>query len=137
MTREQLVATQMSLWQSHPYAWGQRDCVLVVADWIARWTGRDPADDIRLTYGTAGECQRATRFFTDPLACVAPRLLFLPVTDAPAAGDAVLCTSGARPFMGLSTGTFVGAFLETGQTAIMHLSTVKLLRAWEVPCDPR
>lgn len=59
---------------AQPFVWGECDCVTMPADWVSLITGKDPAADLRMTYSSAGECQRVTRFFTDPLGVVAPRM---------------------------------------------------------------
>lgn len=61
------LAAELNRWLAVPYRWGESDCITLLADWSARWLGADPAADVRLTYGTAGECQRVTGFFTDPV----------------------------------------------------------------------
>jgi hypothetical protein len=64
---------EVNRWLATDHRWGVADCITLPADWVLRMTGADPAEDIRLTYGSAGEAQLAWRFFTDPLGCVAPR----------------------------------------------------------------
>ena len=41
--------------------------MLVLADWVQRVTGIDPADAVRLTYHDPGSCQRETGFLRDPV----------------------------------------------------------------------
>ena len=60
---------ELNRWQRLPFAWGEADCCLMLADWILRVTGRDPAAHLRGLYETAAECQRLTGFLTDPVAC--------------------------------------------------------------------
>lgn len=136
MTRAELVAAEATRWRRLRHDWGRVDCVLIVADWVNRWTGRDPADGLRLTYDSYVGAQAATRFFTDPLGIVATRMDFLPRTSTPRAGDAVLCTVlGGRPFAGLCTGQMVVALTEFDGVLHQPMRRTKLLAAWEVPCD--
>lgn len=68
------LTAELNRWLVVPYRWGESDCITLLADWSARWLGADPAADVRLTYETAGECQRVTGFFTDPVAVVGCRV---------------------------------------------------------------
>lgn len=100
----------INAWRGQPFVWGERDCCTVVADWVAQVRGVDPMADVRLTYATAGECQRVTRFFSDPVGTweryLAP--LGLPRTDAPVAGDVGILLhvmdGAVRPCGGLCLG---------------------------------
>ena len=42
----------------HPFAWGQHDCLLFLADWVFQRTGADPAGEFRGAYATEGEAKR-------------------------------------------------------------------------------
>ncbi|UIJ31522.1 hypothetical protein LV780_04915 [Cereibacter azotoformans] len=79
----------LHLWAGRPFVWGSCDCCTIVADWVLHLRGVDPMADDRLTYGSAGECQRATRFFTDPVGAFARRLEPLGIgrTEGPVTGD--------------------------------------------------
>ncbi|NBE05924.1 DUF6950 family protein [Paragemmobacter ruber] len=79
----------VNLQQVEPFLWGQSDCVLMAADWVRAVRGVDPAADLRLTYGSAAEAERVLRWYSDPLAVVAPRMAAagLALTDAPVRGD--------------------------------------------------
>ena len=80
---------ELNRWLALPHQWGEADCITLPADWVLRWRGVDPAADIRLTYGSAGEAQRAFGFFTRPLEVMAPRMAAagLAIAPAPVAGD--------------------------------------------------
>lgn len=80
---------ELNRWLVLPHRWGETDCVMLCADWVRRWHGTDPALDLRMTYASMSECQRVTRFFTEPLACIGPRMdaAGLSRADAPRAGD--------------------------------------------------
>jgi hypothetical protein len=93
------------------HRWGQSDCMTFVADWVREVHGVDPAADLRMTYGTQGECQRVTGFFTDPLAVVRPRMEALGFAEVPRAqvGDVglllqVVAPSVTRPFGAICLG---------------------------------
>lgn len=136
MTRAELVAAEATRWRRLQHDWGRVDCVLVVADWVLRWTGRDPADGLRLTYRSYEGAERRTRFFTNPMGIMSERLDFLPRTERPRAGDVVLCQPvGGRAFAALCTGSLVVALSETEGVLHMRLRDVRLLAGWEVPCD--
>lgn len=133
-----LVFVLLNRWQAARFEWGRCDCVLAVADYVAAVTGRDPAEDLRLTYGSAGECQRMTRFFTDPMGVVAPRMdaIGLPRTQAPRRGDVglILAPHGAhvQPYGAICVGPDQwGVKVEDGAEV---LRPVKVLAAWRVEC---
>lgn len=85
-------------WAATPFVWGETDCMLVLADWIETVHGTDPAAGLRYTYHDALTCQRAVRWFTDPVGAVERCLETiggLPRTEAPEPGDmAVLALRG-------------------------------------------
>lgn len=80
---------ELNRWHAIEHQWGIADCITLLADWVLRCTGIDPAEDVRLTYRSAGEAQRVWRFYSDPLRVVAPRLerCGLSRTDDHVAGD--------------------------------------------------
>lgn len=44
-----------------PFAWGENDCALHVADWVLRMTGEDPGADYRGRYRSAAGAARVMR----------------------------------------------------------------------------
>jgi hypothetical protein len=127
-------------WQVIPFQWGERDCITLVADYVRLRTGQDPAADLRLTYSTAGECQRVTRFFTDPLGVVAPRMeaAGLSLTETPRRGDVgvVLLDLGAsvHPHGAICLGGGVWA-VKTQESGVLAMAPLKVLAAWGVDVD--
>lgn len=118
-----------------PFVWGECDCVLMLADWVLQLHGVDPAADLRLTYSTAGECQRVTRFFTDPVGlfdrCLTP--IGIGRTEAAAVGDIGIVTMSIegrpRPYGAICLGSKWAVKAEEGVTA----ATVgQVLQAWGV-----
>lgn len=131
------LVAELNRWIGLRFIWGESDCILCCADWAARWLGADPAADLRLTYGTAGECQRVTRFFTQPLDCVGPRIVAaggVPVTvPAPGAVGIVLQVIGAgqtRPFGAVHAGR--GRWAAKAEQGVWVSEAVKVLAAWDV-----
>ncbi|KAF0675065.1 DUF6950 family protein [Profundibacterium mesophilum] len=61
-------------WISTPFDWHSANCWFVIGDWINEVRGVDPFGGDRWTFSTMGECQRETRYFTDPLGAIAPRM---------------------------------------------------------------
>lgn len=47
--------------KARPFAWGEFDCLLWLADWIAERTGNDPAAGLRGTYATLLGAARIVR----------------------------------------------------------------------------
>lgn len=128
---------ELNRWQRITYQWGEHDCVTLCADWVLRMRGVDPAADVRLTYDSAAECQRVTRFFTDPVGAVGPYLdrAGLPRTDDPRPGDVgvilLLSDRGvARPHMALCLGRAWALKEQSG--AVIAVQPIKILQAWGV-----
>ena len=57
-----------------PFAWGETDCVLILADWWRLNRGVDLAADLRGTYATAEECRAVLERHGGVLRLVARRL---------------------------------------------------------------
>lgn len=128
---------KLNRWQRVTYQWGENDCVTLCADWILRMRGVDPAADVRLTYESAAECQRVTRFFTDPVGAVGPCLdrAGLARTGQPRPGDVgvilLLTERGvARPHMALCLGRTWALKDQSG--AVNAVVPLKIAAAWEV-----
>lgn len=131
------VYAELNRWLRLPYLWGESDCVTICADWVSRWHGVDPAADLRLTYGSAGECERATRFFSDPLGCIAPRMAAagLNLTTQPKIGDVGLLllpvsAHAARPHGAICLGKKWAA--KTLDGSVQQYEPFKVLAAWSV-----
>jgi len=118
-----------------PFRWGESDCVMVVADYVRAVTGRDPAADLRLTYSSAGECQRVTGFFTNPLGCIAPRLEACGLRRVSEAqkGDVgivlqMVAGRAPQPHGAICLGQ--GNWLVKSQEAVAALVPLKVVAAW-------
>lgn len=61
---------QMHRWAATPFAWGQSDCALSLADWYHATHGVDPAAHLRGAYFDLQTCQRACGWFSDPVAVI-------------------------------------------------------------------
>jgi|GEM_PF-439795 len=127
---------ELHRWARLPFVWGESDCALVVCDWVRSVRGIDPGASLRFTYGTAGELQRLTGFFTDPLGVVTPLMesAGLDETGAPVRGDVgmllhVIGPGHARPHAALCLGEVWAVKAEPGVTAYRP---GKILRAWSV-----
>lgn len=128
---------ELNRWMALRYQWGEADCVTLCADWVQRIRGVDPAADLRLTYGSMGECQRVTGFFTDPIACIGPRMaaVGLERTDQPRPGDVgillvPISPHAARPHAALCLGDKWAA--KSIEGAVLAALPQKILAAWSV-----
>ncbi|MEC9434501.1 MAG: hypothetical protein VYD87_16475 [Pseudomonadota bacterium] len=125
---------ELHRWAATPFAWGEADCILVVADWIARVHGIDLAADLRGSYDDAASCQRATGFLREPLRLTSERMAGagFEVTPAPVRGDVgvllILLDGVPRPCGGLCLGDCWGVKSPRGVTTL----SPKVLRAWSV-----
>lgn len=132
-------------WAAVPFAWGETDCMLVLADWIMKVKAcPDPAADVRYTYHDAMTCQRAVRWFTEPVAAVDRCLATiggLPRVDAPEPGDmAVLGLRDANgrhmPCGALWLGTAWGCKGPDGATTIGPRVAGEPMAIWGVGYAP-
>lgn len=81
---------ELHRWQVTPFVWGEMDCVLSIADWVEKVTGKDPAEALRGVYDSRGSCQRETGFLRNPIDTVERCLATiggLPRVEKPAPGD--------------------------------------------------
>lgn len=127
---------ELHRWARLPFIWGEHDCALVCFDWVRQVRGIDPGAHLRLTYGSAGELQRLTGFFTDPEGVIAPLLKAAGIGDAtaPVRGDIGLlahetAAGSLRPHMGLCLGEVWAVKAEVGVTAYRPSN---VLRTWAV-----
>lgn len=128
---------ELNRWLMLTYQWGENDCVTLCSDWILRVRGVDPAAGIRMTYDSAAECQRVTRFFTDPVGAVAPYFERAGIqrTDDPRPGDVgiilLLTERGvARPHMALCLGRSWALKDQSG--AVNAGEPLKVAAAWGI-----
>jgi hypothetical protein len=72
-----------------PFSWGERDCLLFLADWVRVRHGVDPAAHLRGRYHTALGCRRILRREGGPLSVVSRCAagVGLEPTDTPRSGD--------------------------------------------------
>lgn len=100
-----------------PWAWGQVDCTLWVADWCLARSGRDPAALWRGRYETGAQMRA---IIGGSLAGFLRTACPLPLTDNPRSGDAGVIRV---------TGLEVAAILIGGQWAFRHPRGIGLKRA--------
>lgn len=125
---------ELHRWACMPFVWGETDCCLVLADWIARVKGADPAAHLRGMYSTPGECERETRFLSDPVGCMArcaDSIGGLPMVAVPARGDVgVYRRHGERwPYGGIWTGSLWASKGKDGVT-FLKPAQVSPLACW-------
>ena len=127
-------------WMGKPFVWGETDCMLVLADWIARVRGVDPASAIRGTYDSRGSCQRETGFLRDPVAAVERCLATiggLERVSAPRAGDMALILvrepdGRVSPCGALWLGEAWACKGPSGATTIKPQAVIEVLAIWSV-----
>lgn len=124
-------------WAAMPTTWGQSDCMLVLADWVARATGVDVAAEIRGKYFDAPSAEVVTGWLSDPVGCAAR--FFDPVLERIEAADrapgdiAVLMTMG-QPHGGLWNGrSWFSKGTPDGGRRIWEIKRTGVLAAWRVP----
>lgn len=89
VTRAALLAEYLRESASQAFVWGERDCVLWAAAWIAKLHGRAPGAQFRGTYTTQDECRRIIEDHGGLLALLRRELVSfgLSETSEPKPGD--------------------------------------------------
>lgn len=119
-------------WLGTPFEMGERDCMLVLADWVKRVTGVDPCEDIRLTYDSKASCNRETGFFRDPVGTMAKfaAKAALDPTNSPRRGDVGLVIDpNAQAVGAICLGGHWAAKAPGGTTTFIPS---QILAAWSV-----
>lgn len=116
-------------WRSTPFEWGTEDCLLSIADYVKRCTGKDFGSRWRGTYSTA---EGAHAHVTEAGGVI--ELIETSGLDAvtqPARGDIVVVHVGDAHVGGICTGQGVAMRLTRG-VAEVDIRLVKILRSWGV-----
>jgi hypothetical protein len=131
---------ELHRWMGLRFIWGETDCMLVLADWIWRVRGVDPAAHVRGMYDSALSCERATGFIRRPVEAV-DRCLDtiggLPKVDVPVVGDIAVIVSpdpggtfSAKGALWMGTAWAVKGV--DGTTTVSPRMVQKVLAVWEV-----
>ena len=131
---------ELHRWAAKPFIWGETDCMLCLAEWVLRVTGRDPAAAVRGVYDSRGSCQRETGFLRNPIMAVEACLDTiggLPRVDTPQPGDMavlMLLDSEGRisPCGALWLGSAWGCKGPDGVTTLSPHAVSKVLAIWGV-----
>jgi len=115
---------ELHRWKTLPFEWGVCDCCLVVADWVWRVKGQDPAAHIRGMYDDVVSCERLTGFIRHPVDAIeacAQTIGGLPRVETAGKGDIAILRrldAPARPFAGVWTGTHWAGKAQDGVTVL-------------------
>lgn len=126
---------ELNRWMGTPFIWGETDCIMVLCDWIKTVRGVDPASGDRFTYDDAGSCQRATRYFSQPVETLDSR--FAPAGirrgNELRAGDVGLIKlpDERHPVGGIWTGDCWGCKGPNGTTTVAP-AVAEVLAFWSV-----
>lgn len=120
----------LSMWRATAFKWGERDCLLSVADYVVARTGRDPAKGYRGTYSDEAGAMAHIDARGGVVALVDAS--GLDRTDEPARGDIVVVDVGGESVAGLYTGEGVAMRVERGVVEI-NKRFVRILGAWSWP----
>lgn len=114
------------------FAWGQSDCILFVADFVAWQTGRDPAEGLRGTYRNRREAQTIIEAHQGLVGLVQARIGWAR-TDAPQIGDVAVLQSAERPApFGALRGD--GIWYGQGAKGLAMIAKANVLASWRNPC---
>lgn len=131
---------EINSWLAKPFVWGECDCMLVLADWVLRVTGKDPAIDMRYTYDSKFSCQRETGYFTDPVGTVArcfEQNAGLKRTDHPVKGDVGVVEVPVDGKIEAAGGIFTGkSWAVKAPQGATTLQPIRVLAAWSVGYEP-
>lgn len=98
-----LVTKHLRIWASTDFAWGPRDCAIVLADYVLDVTGIDGAAHLRGRYTTRTGCNRVSGFIRRGLADVVGECaanVGLAACEAPLRGDIGVLKFTDRAFAG-------------------------------------
>lgn len=111
------------------FCFGRHDCALILADWVERVTGRDPAKEYRYGYDRAGTAHLARPLAMLRLFDRLARGAGMVRTIAPELGDvALIVLPDGKPRGAIYTGTGFVTVAESGLAGIRF--DVRLLAAW-------
>jgi len=123
-----------------PFAWGQNDCLLWLADWVRANRGVDPAGDLRGRYFTMLGAARIVREAGGMIPLVGQQVFKagLPRVNVGARGDIAVVKVGGEG--GEHFGNLAGAILLGGSVALLsqaglvmpRRSEVSIVAAWSV-----
>lgn len=134
-----LLHAHLSRWLSQEFSYSDRNCAFVAADWIKVVRGVDPAADDRHLFSDQAGCQRATRYFSDPVACVGARMdrYGIPRGNDLRPGDVgvVRLPGMACPIVAIWAGT-AWVYLPPQGAGSTRGDLVEVLAFWSVGYDP-
>jgi hypothetical protein len=123
-----------------PFQWGQHDCLLWLADWLAERRGLDPASELRGKYSTILQAARIVREAggMERLVDISTRAMGISRATPGARGDIAVIRVGGEG--GEHFGNAAGAILLGGSAALIcqaglvmpRLADVDLIAAWRV-----
>lgn len=118
---------------AHPFAWGEFDCLLWLADWIAAARGLDPARDLRGSYGSMIAAARIVTGAGGMVRLVDSRLapLGIPRARQAARGDIAIAAIGGAG--GEHFGNEAGAIVLGGTVALISQAGLILPRWNDAP----
>jgi hypothetical protein len=120
----------ISMWRSTTFEYGNRDCMLSLADYALAQTGLDGGTDLRGTYTDEPGAYRVLEALGGPQAII--DRLGLEETSEPERGDILLFDCGGYPIGALCTGKGVAARRERGIVEV-DLRFVRIVKAWKIP----
>lgn len=115
-----------------PFAWGHRDCLLWLADWVEECRGTDPAAHLRGSYCNEGEAEKiiaghgGREVMIDAL--LAP--LGIRGTAHTQAGDIAIVKLPTGITGGIVTGKFI-AFIGHDR---LRFTRAPIIKAWSLGC---
>ena len=118
--------------QQRPFAWGHRDCLLWLADWVEECRGVDPAAHLRGSYCNEDEAEKVVAGHGGREVMIDGLLSPLGIrgTLHPRAGDIALVELQTGITGGIVTGRFI-AFI--GQDRL-RFTRAPLIKAWSLEC---
>ncbi|WP_422038047.1 DUF6950 family protein [Rhizobium sp. PP-CC-3G-465] len=114
------------------FAWGTKDCALVIADWWAVNHGADPASHLRETYGSRDECHAVLNREGGLCRLVSrlARSVGAVRSSGDSAGDFGVIRHGDRHLAAIRTQS--GRWAVKGEKCVTALKNPKVVAAWHV-----
>lgn len=114
------------------FAWGTKDCALIIADWWLANHGFDPASHLRETYGSLEECHAllASEGGLGRLVTRLARSVDAVRSAGNLVGDFGVIRHGSQHLAAIRTKS--GRWAVKGETGVTVLRNPKVVAAWHV-----
>lgn len=131
MDRQSRLVAYLQRELNRPFIWGESDCALFVADWVALETGRDGAAELRGRYESEPDAARLMPRGLLDVVDQCARSIGLDRTSEPSAGDIAIIRAGDEVVCAIKAPS--GAWAARLNYEMIFTSAGRVVAAWRVP----